>query len=40
MADGVPEDNPLTNQILKYGFNRPETLEALTPPEDGAPPHY
>lgn len=31
MPDGVPEDNPLTRQILQYGFNRPETLESLKP---------
>lgn len=29
--DGVPQDNPLTSQILKYGFNRPETLERIRP---------
>jgi alpha-glucosidase len=29
--DGVPEDNPLTGQILKYSFNRPETLERIKP---------
>jgi len=29
--DGVPRDNPLTSQILKYGFNRPETLDRIRP---------
>jgi alpha-glucosidase len=29
--DGVPEDNPLAEQMLKYSFNRPETLERIKP---------
>lgn len=29
--DGVPKDNPLTSQMLKYSFNRPETLERIKP---------
>ncbi|MEM6838513.1 MAG: alpha-glucosidase family protein [Cyanobacteria bacterium P01_C01_bin.120] len=29
LPDGVPEDNPLSEQMLKYSFNRPETLEKL-----------
>jgi alpha-glucosidase len=31
MPDGVPKDNPLTSQMLKYSFNRPETLERIKP---------
>lgn len=32
--DGVPRDNPLTNQVLKYSFNRPDTLKRLKPIRD------
>ena len=31
MPDGVPKDNPLTDQMLKYSFNRPDTLERIKP---------
>ena len=31
LPDGVPQDNPLAEQILKYSFNRPETLERIRP---------
>jgi alpha-glucosidase len=31
MPDGVPKDNPLTSQLLKYSFNRPETLDRIKP---------
>ncbi|MGG6239228.1 alpha-glucosidase family protein [Nodosilinea sp. AN01ver1] len=31
LPDGVPKDNPLNSQILKYSFNRPETLERIKP---------
>ncbi|MBE9108668.1 alpha-glucosidase [Nodosilinea sp. LEGE 07298] len=31
LADGVPVDNPLNSQILKYSFNRPETLDRIKP---------
>lgn len=31
LPDGVPEDNPLAKQVLKYSFNRPETLERIKP---------
>mgnify|MGYP006267240461 FL=1 len=29
LPDGVPADNPLARQVLKYSFNRPETLDKL-----------
>jgi alpha-glucosidase len=31
LPDGVPPDNPLAEQVLKYSFNRPETLERIKP---------
>ncbi|TVQ05627.1 MAG: DUF3459 domain-containing protein [Leptolyngbya sp. DLM2.Bin27] len=31
LPDGVPPDNPLTEQVLKYSFNRPETLDRIKP---------
>lgn len=31
LPDGVPKDNPLVKQVLKYSFNRPETLKRLKP---------
>jgi len=31
LPDGVPPDNPLAEQILKYSFCRPETLDKLKP---------
>lgn len=34
LPDGVPPDNPLSDQILKYSFNRPETLERIKPIRD------
>lgn len=31
LPDGVPPDNPLTEQMLDYSFCRPQTLELLQP---------
>ncbi|RZM78686.1 alpha-glucosidase [Leptolyngbya iicbica] len=31
LPDGVPKGNPLNKQVLKYSFNRPETLERIRP---------
>ncbi|WP_017301347.1 alpha-glucosidase [Nodosilinea nodulosa] len=34
LPDGVPPRNPLSSQILKYSFSRPETLDRIKPIRD------